>query len=203
MCVFRETIFKAFHCPCYDIASVPCFGILAESGVGSDLWDQALSLHRPLPPPGVGRRSPNRQTTGQGPQMDCFVLGAQPFFPNDILRDASVHETAEEGRRALPRPASRPPRLAAFHQHRDPRCVLSWGSAGGGQPWRSGAWVFSSEKSAAQGAWYSFLLGAKTQTRPLERPALCQQAWGGVRGRAGSEPGSACVGGSEPACVRD
>lgn len=77
--------------------------------MGYYVWDQALSLHRPLPPPSVGRRSPNRQTTGQGPQTACFVLGAQPFFPNDILLDASVHETAEEGRRALPRPASRPP----------------------------------------------------------------------------------------------
>ena len=45
------------------------------------------------------------------------------------------------------------------------------------------------------GSWYSFLLGAETQTCFPERPALCQEAWGGVRGRAGSEPGSArlCV----------
>lgn len=43
------------------------------------------------------------------------------------------------------------------------------------------------------GSWYSFLLGAETQTCFPEHPALCQQAWGGVRGHAGLEPGSARV----------
>lgn len=64
--------------------------------VGSYLWDQALNLHSPLTTSGMGRQSPNRQTTGQGQQTVCFVLGAQPFFSNDILGDASVHERAEE-----------------------------------------------------------------------------------------------------------
>lgn len=71
--------------------------------------------------------------------------------------------------------------------------MLSWGQAGGSHPWRSGSCVFSREKSAGQGAWYSFLLGAETQTCLPERPALCRQAWGGLRGRTGWEPGSACV----------
>lgn len=80
--------------------------------------------------------------------------------------------------------------------------MLSWGQAGGSHPWRSGSCVFSREKSAGQGAWYSFLLGAETQTCLAERPALCRQAWGGPRGRAGWEPGSACVcGGGVRTCM--
>ena len=169
--------------------------------VGSYLRDQALNLHPPLTP-GMGRQSPNRQTTGQDPQMGCFVLGARPFFSNDVLGDALVHKRAEQCPRALPRPASRPPGPAASHQHGGPRCVLSWGQAGGGHPWRSGSCVFSREKSAGQGAWYSFLLGAETQTCLPKRPTLCQQAWGGLRGRASWEPGSACVCGVRT-CMRE
>ena len=172
--------------------------------VGSYLWDQALNLHSPPTTPGMGRQSPNRQTTGQGQQTVCFVLGAQPFFSNDILGDASVHERAEECPGPCP---ARPPALPGQPpptSMEDPSVCCPGDRLGAAIP--GGRAPASSPGRSQLGR----EPGTASSSGPRHRPALQNaQLFVGRRGvgRGGAPAGNLGLrvcggGGSEPACAR-